>query len=59
MLRQAVPQSTRKPVTRTAITAKLTALVHPDRTDDFTDELELLIRRYAGENFTLKWDEQS
>lgn len=50
---------TKKPHVKTAITAQLTVLLHPDRTDDFTDELELLIRRYAGENFTLKWDEQS
>ena len=56
MLIKSLP-TTKKPVSRTAITASITALVHPDKTDDFTDALELLIRRYAGENFTLKWDE--
>ena len=57
MLKQAVPQSTRKPVTRTALKVQLTVKLHPDKTDDFTEELEALARKYAGENYTFDWQE--
>ena len=57
MLKQAVPQSTRKPVTRTALKVQLTVKLHPDRTDDFTEALEQLCREYAGANYTFDWQE--
>ncbi len=57
MLKQAVPQSTRKPVTRTALKVQLTVKLHPDKTDDFTEGLEALVRKYAGENYTFDWQE--
>lgn len=49
---------TKKPHVKTAITAQLTVLIHPDRTDDFTDELEALVQKYAGSNYTLNWQEK-
>jgi hypothetical protein len=36
---------------------KLTVMVHPDQIDDFTDQLELLCRKFAGANYTLDWRE--